>query len=144
VQAATDATGKELAPKEILTIFQQAYLTASGRFGLADYQVDHVNSKVCHVKARVTDKNSDLDIAGEGTGAIDAFVAGIAAQLGLPVRVGDYSEHAMGAGADAEAAAYVSLKIDGGARAFGAGRDRDIVKASFEAMLRALEGVVVQ
>jgi 2-isopropylmalate synthase len=141
VQAATDATGKELSPHEVLEIFQGAYFSPSGRFVLVDYQVDHVDKSQCHVTAQLTDAGSPFSIRGEGTGAIDAFVAGIAAHLRLPLRVADYSEHAMGSGADAEAAAYVRVQIDDRRRAFGAGRDRDIVRASFSAVLRAVDGL---
>jgi len=139
VQAATDATGKELSPQEVLEIFQRAYFSASGRFTLVDYQVEHVDKSLCYVKARLTEGSNGIAIAGQGTGAIDAFVAGIAFHLRQPLRVADYSEHAMGGGADAEAAAYVRLQLDGHGRAFGAGRDCDIVRASFAAVLRALD-----
>ncbi len=142
VQAATDETGKELSPREVLEIFQRAYVAPSGRFALADYQVEHVDRSQCHVTAQLTDGDAQVAIHGEGSGVIDAFVAGMAAYLRVPVRVADYSEHAMGTGADAEAAAYVRVQVDAGGHAFGAGRDRDIVKASFSAVLRALNRVV--
>ena len=142
VQEITDATGKELAPAEVLDIFERTYLAASGRFGLADYQVEHKGERRCQVSARVADTGAEVAVRGEGSGPIDAFVAAMVAHFGKPAGVVDYSEHAMGGGADAEAVAYVRLEAEGGRRAFGVGRDRDIVKASLVAVLRALNVVI--
>jgi 2-isopropylmalate synthase len=127
-----------MAPDEVLRIFATAYLAPAGRFTLLEYQAGHVDSGLCHVHARLGDGETEIAVSGQGTGAIDAFVAAIAAHLRVPLRVGDYSEHAMGVGADAEAAAYVRLQADGASHAYGVGRDRDIVRASFLAVLRAL------
>jgi 2-isopropylmalate synthase len=57
----------------------------------------------------------------------------------VDIHLVDYSEHALGDGADAEAAAYVGLRGGNGRIRFGAGRDRDIVKASLAAACKALE-----
>jgi 2-isopropylmalate synthase len=138
IQTATDATGKELAPDQVLDIFQRGYLATSGRFTLVEYQAQHIDKGLCHVQAGLLDGQAAVAIRGAGTGAIDAFVAGMAAHLRSPLKLTDYSEHAMGAGADAEAAAYVRLQLAGEACAYGVGRDRDIVRASFVAVLRAL------
>jgi 2-isopropylmalate synthase len=86
----------------------------------------------------VSDAGAEVTVRGEGSGPIDAFLAGISAYLGMPVVVVDYSEHAMGSGSDAEAVSYLRLQREGGKRTFGVGRDRDIVKASLVAVLRAL------
>jgi 2-isopropylmalate synthase len=57
----------------------------------------------------------------------------------VDVHLVDYSEHALGDGADAEAVAYVGLRCRDGRIRFGAGRDRDIVKASLTAACKALD-----
>ena len=91
--------------------------------------------------ARVSGAGAEATIQGEGSGPIDAFLAGISVYLGTPVVVVDYSEHAMGSGSDAEAAAYLRLQVgECAGRRFGVGRDRDIVKASLVAALRAMGG----
>ena len=75
---------------------------------------------------------------GEGKGAMEAFVHAIETQTGLHLQVADYSEHALGAGSDAEAVAYVKLRTSDSGHAWGAGRDRDIVTASLRAVVRAV------
>jgi len=144
VQETTDATGKELSSRQVLEIFEREYLSAPGRFALLDYQLEHVHLHRCKVMARLTDSAMEVAVCGEGAGAIDAFVAGISSCLAMRLGVADYSEHAMGSGADAEAAAYVRLEGDAGRRVYGVGRDRDIVKASLLAVLRSLNTLVAQ
>jgi 2-isopropylmalate synthase len=59
-----------------------------------------------------------LELEGEGTGPIDAFVQALSNAVGRSVRVLNYSEHAVGEGANAQAIAYVEVRVDdsGGAR----------------------------
>ena len=78
-----------------------------------------------------------LDIDGQGNGPIDAFVAGLQTGLGQTVRVLDYHEHAVSGGANAQAVAYIELRI-GERTLFGVGRDADIVAASLKAILSGL------
>jgi 2-isopropylmalate synthase len=85
----------------------------------------------------VRDGATEIVIAGEGKGAIDAFVHALQTRLGATLGVADFREHALGEGADAEAVAYVKLKGATGKHAFGVGRDRDIVTASLRAVVSA-------
>ena len=137
VQEVTDGTGKELAPSEVLEIFVATYLRQKGRVALVDYEVQHPSPEHCQLRARLRDGGSEISIEGKGKGAIDAFVHALEARLATTLGVADYSEHALGNGADAEAVAYVRLEGPGDARAFGAGRDRDIVTASLAAVVQA-------
>ena len=55
---------------------------------------------------------------------------------GRRIAVVDYSEHAIGAGTNAEAVTYVQLNIDG-RRVAGVAFDQDVVSASMKAVLSA-------
>jgi 2-isopropylmalate synthase len=138
VQKATDGSGKELATNAILEIFEQAYLESDGRLSLLDYEVQHPSPDHCHLRAKMRDGGTAVMADGEGKGAMEAFVHAIETQTGLHLQVADYSEHALGAGSDAEAVAYVKLRSSDGGQAWGAGRDRDIVTASLRAVVRAV------
>ena len=137
VQRMADATGKELSASAILEAFEREYLSA-GRFEVVDFAVDHPRQGACEVRARLTDGGKPVTVQGQGTGPIDGFVHGLASALGVDVHLVDYSEHALGDGADAVAIAYVGLRGRDGQVVFGADRDRDIVKASLSAACRAL------
>jgi 2-isopropylmalate synthase len=75
-----------------------------------------------------------LSLQGGGNGPIDAFVNA----LGLDIKLMDYHEHAIGSGANAQAACYVELRLANGPTLFGAAIDSNIVTASFKAVLSAV------
>ena len=77
-------------------------------------------------------------VRGTGNGPIAAFVAALTADLGMDIDVVDYSEHAVGAGSDAVACAYVETQTAGGAVRWGIGMDESITTASLRAVVSAL------
>jgi 2-isopropylmalate synthase len=84
-------------------------------------------------------------VSGSGNGPIAAFCAALtAADLGLggvSVRVRDYAEHALSAGRDAEAAAYLEIEI-GDRVLWGVGISESIVQASLRGVISALNRAV--
>ena len=77
-------------------------------------------------------------VSGEGNGPIDAFVAALIADLGVDLDVVDYSEHAVGAGSDATAAAYVETTSGEGMAKWGVGTHPNIETASLRAIVSAV------
>ncbi|HEX4906077.1 MAG TPA: alpha-isopropylmalate synthase regulatory domain-containing protein, partial [Acidimicrobiales bacterium] len=76
-------------------------------------------------------------ITGKGNGPIAAFVHALQSDLGVDVEVVDYSEHAITAGTDAQAVAYVEARSDDGIR-WGVAMDESITTASLKAVLSAV------
>ena len=92
------------------------------------------------VTARVIDEGREREIVGEGNGPVSAFVDAIST-LGHHVRVLDYHEHALSAGGDALAAAYVECEVGDGEDSevlWGVGMDANIVTASLKAVSSAV------
>jgi 2-isopropylmalate synthase len=133
VQAVTDDTGKEVDAAQIKAIFDREY-------GLGVQMVSHVRVDEARADAVAVHVDLQLDagrvqaLNGAGTGPIDAFVDALERHAGMPIRVLDYHEHAIGSGADARAVAYVELRI-GERTLFGVGIDRNIVTASLNAVV---------
>jgi len=140
VQDITDSTGTELQPDEIHRAFQREYLEP-GRFELADFDVHHEGRDRCSLKASLSDRGMQVSFEANGNGPIDAFVRGLREGPGIDIHVLDYSEHALGDGASATAVAYVQLRARDGATRFGVGQDEDIVAATLEAVLSAVNGL---
>ena len=65
------------------------------------------------------------------------MIAALGDSTGPTLDVVDYSEHAIGHGADAQAAAYVECRTQDGRTVFGVGIDADIATASVRAVLSA-------
>ena len=135
VQAVMDDDGKELSAAMIWDIFENEY-----GLGTAGPRIEHANiadsgdGRVA-VRADVVNADGRTSIGGDGNGPLDAFVAGLHRATGRRVEVLDYHEHAVGGGAQARAAAYLEVRVDGGAPMFGVGIDANIVHASMKAVL---------
>jgi 2-isopropylmalate synthase len=103
---------------------------------LTGYRLDRRDG-IDTIDAGIDDDGRQVRISGRGEGAIEAFIDGWNRHFGSRVNVIDYSEHAVGEGTTAEAAAYTLLNIDG-QRSAGAAINRDSVSASLGALLAAL------
>ena len=79
------------------------------------------------------DGDEKLPVTASGNGPVAAFVEVLRAQ-GFDITVYDYVEHALSAGGDAQAAAYVELQV-GDQRLWGVGVDGDISTASLKAIV---------
>ncbi|CAB4880184.1 unannotated protein [freshwater metagenome] len=141
VQAKTDDVGGEVTPTELWEIFAGAYLPppAGDRRGQRIFELRNVSLEDDRDELTVKLElgGETLELSGTGNGPIAAFVAGLA-QHGVHVDVLDYSEHALSSGGDAVAAAYVFCDVDG-TRLWGIGMGANIVRASLEAVMSAVE-----
>lgn len=140
VKDATDKSEEELPPGAIWTLFEATYLVPEAPL-LALVEAIAVPSphasELSDVTATVREGGTERTITGRGNGPIDGFVAALNHAFGLQLRVLDYHEHAVGAGANAAAVAYVEMADGAGEPLFGVGRHRSIVTASLRAVTSA-------
>jgi 2-isopropylmalate synthase len=141
VQALADETSRELNAEDIWGAFEAAYLPKSGdRFALLDYHESGAAGDRLFV-GRVAIDGEERSISGRGNGLISGVIAALCDTSGPQLDVVDYSEHAIGHGADAQAAAYVECRAADGRTIFGVGIDADIATASVRAVLSAANNV---
>ena len=146
VQAKTDAEGGEVTSDQIWSIFTDEYLPSSvaderwGRFELLSTRTesDMTGDVVLDVKLR--DGDSEVSARGNGNGPVAAFLE-VLREQGFGVTVYDYVEHALSAGGDAQAAAYVELQVEG-ERLWGVGIDGDISTASLKAIVSGVNRAI--
>ncbi|HUM90914.1 MAG TPA: 2-isopropylmalate synthase [Candidatus Competibacter sp.] len=141
VQAIADATGKELTSADIWVAFQTEYLQTVEPYHFVEHRTipDSHASGVRKLTATVRERGRERLISGKGNGPIDAFTDALNRHCGLDVRVVDYHEHAIGAGAGANAVSYVEVRMDGDpVSLFGVGIDSNIVTASLNAVVSAV------
>ncbi|WP_051366329.1 2-isopropylmalate synthase [Hamadaea tsunoensis] len=134
VQRKTDDAGGEVGPGRMWELFEQEYL-AERRVAVRSYAVSTVDGKV-EIIAEATVDGTEVRLEGVGNGPIDAFTYALR-DSGFDVRVLDYAEHALTAGDDAQAAAYVECEVDGEVR-WGVGIDGNILTASLKAVASAV------
>ena len=145
VQSHADEGGVEIDSAQVGTLFERTYLHVEGGPKLVgERRITTIgDGSEDEVVAMLAWGGWREPLVGRGRGPIDAFVAALSEAIGVTLRVGDYHEHALGAGASASAAAYVEVVFPCGRRCFGAGRAASIVEASFEAVLSAVGRAVV-
>ncbi len=144
VQSSADATGEEIASDQVRTLFEREYLGVEGGPKLVGDRIiaAHGNGAQEEVEATLAWGGARIPLSGKGAGPIDAFVEALGKAIGVELRVSDYHEHALGAGAAATAVAYVELVFGPDRRLFGAGAAPSIVDASFAAVLSAVARAV--
>jgi 2-isopropylmalate synthase len=135
IQGHTDDEGGEVTPWQMWEIFSAEYL-AAGPVALLDHQTSSVIEAKHVLAAEISVEGHPQQVEGVGNGPISAFCDALAS-VGVDARVLDYNEHALTAGTDAQAAAYVECEIGGGVF-WGVGIDTNTVTASMRAVLSAV------
>ena len=141
VQQEMDALGTEFTAADLWNIFRKEFgmdVQQAPQYRLAE------ENGVVALNAKINWDGQERVMEGQGTGPIDAFVQALSKSLGRSVRVMNYSEHAVGEGANAQAVAYVEVRVDDSTTVFGVGMDANIVSASIRAILSGVRRAPVQ
>ncbi|MEN3123352.1 MULTISPECIES: 2-isopropylmalate synthase [Janibacter] len=141
VQRKTDTDGGEMSGLALWEVFNDEYLHSEDRDGWGRFQpvrttLTGEDNGLDRIEGHILDRGQEIAISGSGNGPIAAFLDALA-PLGVDVRVLDYAEHALSAGGDARAAAYVECAV-GERVLWGVGLHDSIVKASLRAILSAV------
>jgi 2-isopropylmalate synthase len=142
VQRVTDSQGGEVSPHELWRIFSDEYLPAAegdgswGRFRIKGIRQSSDGDGADQLTVELTDFGTPVTLDGHGNGPIAAFVDALG-EVGVDVRVLDYAEHAMSAGGDAKAAAYLECAVRDRVL-WGVGVDTNITRASLKAVVSAV------
>ena len=138
IQRITDGEGGEVSSKEMWDAFADEYLGPIRPLERIRQKVigSEVDGGIDVIEATVKLDGVETEIRGEGNGPLAAFVDALGT-VGIDVSVLDYSEHAMSAGEEAAAAAYVEASI-GGHTVWGVGIATSITTASLRAVVSAV------
>ncbi|VXC39090.1 2-isopropylmalate synthase [Pseudomonas sp. 8BK] len=139
VQKETDRLGLEMTAAQIYQLLETEYLHATAPYALKGHRLQEENGTSA-VDVEVINAGETQHWRGIGKGPLEALVAG----LPVDVEIMDYSEHAIGAGTNAKAAAYIELRVNGGRALHGVGIDENLTTASFRALFSALNRVLGQ
>ncbi|UYV17931.1 2-isopropylmalate synthase [Halomonas qaidamensis] len=137
VQEVADRTGREITSQMIYQAFADEYLEQHSPLALISHRLSsEPDSPKVALEAVLENSGNRETVSGEGNGPLAAFVKALVVS-GHDVEIIDYHEHSRGQGADAEAIAYVEVRIDGKA-VFGVGTDESITSASMKGVLSAI------
>ena len=137
VQELADRESRELSSEDIWQAFQSTYLgETEQQFSLITWRESHVGSDRLFIGEMLVSGVTQR-VSGRGNGLMSSVVAALAEAGGPALDIADYSEHAIGHGSNARAAAYVECKTADGRSIFGCGIDEDVATASVRAILSA-------
>ncbi|NYT37919.1 2-isopropylmalate synthase [Allopusillimonas soli] len=138
IQRVTDETGSEVTSSQVYDIFAKEYLDIEKPWKLVRHRITGDPKAGAGqqfvIEVELEENGEVRHLEGRGDGAISAFVNALDAD----VRIMDYTEHAIGTGADTRAASYVELRVGDSPSGYGVGVHGDIVTASFLAILSAV------
>lgn len=146
IQAISEKQG-EVSPEQIMDAFSAAYLDSKEpyyfiRMSVKDYDGERREEFNTEVSLTFTDHGVEKVVEAVGNGPIDAVKRGINQNLGLEIKVLDYEEHALQAGSNSKAAAYIHLlDVNTGKVTYGVGVSANITRASVYAIFSAMNRI---
>ena len=137
IQTITEDTGTEITPTAMWDAFVKEYLPQQPPLELQSCETK-TNDSGATLTAQLLVDGERREVSGSGNGPIAAFVHALRSEFELSLEVLDYAEHAVGAGTDANAVAYIELRDADGRSRWGVGIDESILTASLRAVLGAV------
>ena len=137
---ASDHQNKELMPEEIFEIFKKKFEGITAPYNITEVhfkQVDGITAEV-HTEYR----GEKQVLYATGNGRLNAVSNALKKGYGLEYSLVTYQEHALEQSSSSRAIAYVGLQKPDGTLAWGAGVDPDIIRASIDALLTAINNSV--
>jgi len=138
IQRLTEQKGGELKPDEIWGAFVAEFIEVEGPYQLIDYDIRSTgeNTQACDARVRVAENR--MEVSGEGTGPIDAFVAGLVETLNEPLNVLEYQEYALNEGKEAQAICILAITDEHHNKYYGVGISQSTITAAFKSIIAAI------
>ena len=136
VQAFAEERESEVGSEDLYALFKETYFALDGCWSLGNYQVSRADGSD-RLEAELLEAGNRHKLEGAGSGVVASFVDAMQQFIGKKIVLVEYNEHALSQSADAEAVCYIQLNIDG-ERHCGVGRSHDIVQASLDGILGAI------
>jgi len=136
VQKYAESSESEVSPDIIWDLFKEHYLSQKKPYSLRSFNIKHQDERD-HLVAEFDYENKKIKVNSEGDGVVESFVKGLSSEINHELVLVDYFEHALSQNVSSEAACYVQMNING-VRYCGVGLSKDIVDASLQAILSAV------
>lgn len=136
-------TRGEVAPEEIMSEFKKHYLDQKEPIHFRKCKMEDLSDTADNMDTKAgvvyTNSGEEKTFSAVGSGPIDAVTKGLGVQLGIRLKVLDYSEHALKAGEEAQAVAYIHMMdLDTKKTTYGVGISSNITRASLRGIFSAV------
>ncbi|MBQ1332213.1 MAG: 2-isopropylmalate synthase [Lachnospiraceae bacterium] len=136
VKAVSDVTHSELKPEEIFEIYKKEFEDIRTPFDITEMHFQQVDGITAEVTS--TYEGTTRITTATGNGRLNAVSNALKKEYGLNYEVIVYTEHALERSSSSRAIAYVGIETPSGKRYWGSGINADIIKASVDALLCAV------
>ncbi len=137
-KAVSDHLHKELLPEEIFGLFKDTYENVTDPYNIHEV---HFQQTPDGITTQVTSSfrgGTRIVMEANGNGRLDAVSNALKKAYELKYELVTYQEHALELSSKSKAIAYVGIKKPDGTMAWGAGVDPDIIRASIDALVTAI------
>ena len=143
VQKLSDETGREVNSKTLYRMFCDMYLGLTYPYKYKNHltKFEEKDPNMVTVSATIQKYTQEISISGRGNGPVEAFMNAMRKITNANLLFLDYSQHAIGAGEDTTAMAYVQMQNSDKKLFFGVGKDPNTTRASLKAILCAFNRV---
>ena len=129
----------EVAPATIMETFEKEYLELAYPYQFVKAKAEDHGYRDTKLELRFSYKGEEFDVTGVGNGPLSAVKTAIEETTGADVKILDYTQHSLGEGSKARAAAYISMRDEKtGKMTFGVGVSSNITRAGIRAVFSAL------
>ncbi|MDO5422966.1 MAG: 2-isopropylmalate synthase [Eubacteriales bacterium] len=136
----SDHQHKELMPKEIFELFKERFEDITTPYNITEVHFKQHNGIIAEV---TVEYNGDTKVAiAAGNGRLNAVSNALKKQFRLNYDLITYQEHALEQSSSSRAIAYVGIRSKEEKLFWGAGVDQDIIRASINALLTAINNMV--
>lgn len=137
VQQHAEQSQSEVSGQDIWRIVKDTFMPSESGITLKAYHLDK-EGEAETIQATLVNQDEEVSISGQGDGTLSAFCQALESHFGRELEITHYDQHALAEGSDANAVAYVQMKVDG-VRHCGIAKDHDVLSANFNAILACLE-----
>lgn len=143
VQLFSEEVSRELSSEEVYRIFQEKFVAPDEPYQLVGYwpRPDENDPTFIHGEVKLIIRGEEKTASADGNGPVSAFVHAVNRLVDIGFSVDGYHEQAVGKGADAQAMAYVPLKLKDNGVVFGVGSDSNIDQAAVRAIIAGLNRI---
>nr|WP_297935665.1 2-isopropylmalate synthase [uncultured Blautia sp.] len=136
-KAVSDHTQKELLPDEIFELFKKTFENVMSPLAIQEV---HFQQTEGGITTQVTSSFNGKVITTEaaGNGRLNAVSNALKKAYGFQFDLVTYQEHALEQSSSSKAIAYVGIRKPDGSLAWGAGVNADIIRASIDALVTAI------
>ena len=135
VKSVSDHEHAELSAKRIYDIFLDKYVNNNEVFYVSD--AEFIQSGGFLATVSINHNGREYQVKANGNGRLDAVANALRQYFGIEYELSDYGEHALTGGSTSKAVTFVGIIYDN-KKYWGVGFDEDIIKASIDALVSAL------